>query len=512
MIINEATCPWKTSPEEKAIIGGNFCRWHGGFQSYIVASDFNVPIYAPSSHCKQKGEEKVPNLTHLPWVEWSEWMKTLSTFKYAVNLMPTLAAGTFSMNCLSGDTDIVTIDGIKNIKDVRIGDYVISKNMTSGDSEWKIVTNLIKSPKQTTYHIKGRSIDFITTGNHNLIIKKRNGRRKNNIGYKNEFHFESVSDIYKQVSQPKARRKLPEFSVIKNHIIRNKKYPYLNINGASLLGWFISEGNTRDWNVYPNDHRIDIAQRKLVNQKNYREICDLLHNMGYKYNPYPDRISFVDKSLKKYLINNVGMLCHNKRIPPECFSWMDEMRMALWMSMMKGGGDTTYTTTSPQLQKDFAVLSMTLGFGVTLSKPIIQKSNKHHTRYKVYIRKTKGCLLYAKNISKDIDQETYCIEVKDNHNFVAGRNGKFQFIGNCAYFGIPCIGNNLFTTQTSLFPELSVAIDDIYSARTLALRLKNDFEFYKSNGARAKTLLIESYHYDVNKWISYIKEQLSNKK
>ena len=99
MIINPDTCPWTPAPEDKAIIAGNFCRWYGGFQSYLVACDFNVPIYIPASHCKRKGEEQVPGLHHLPWVYWTEWMKQLATFKYAVNMMPTVAAGTFSMNC-----------------------------------------------------------------------------------------------------------------------------------------------------------------------------------------------------------------------------------------------------------------------------------------------------------------------------------------------------------------------------------------------------------------------------
>lgn len=87
------------APEEKSIIGGNFARWYGGFQSYVVATEFQVPIFVPASHCKRNGEEQVPGLQHLPWVMWNEWMQQLATFKYAVNLMPTIAAGTFSMNC-----------------------------------------------------------------------------------------------------------------------------------------------------------------------------------------------------------------------------------------------------------------------------------------------------------------------------------------------------------------------------------------------------------------------------
>lgn len=99
MIIDTNICPPYGTPENKAIIGGNFCHWYGGFQSYVTATEFNCPIYVPASHCKRNGEEQVPGLIHLPWVMWDEWMKQLSSFKYAVNLMPTIAAGTFSMNC-----------------------------------------------------------------------------------------------------------------------------------------------------------------------------------------------------------------------------------------------------------------------------------------------------------------------------------------------------------------------------------------------------------------------------
>ena len=99
MIVNNDTCPFQTTPEDKAIVGGNFCRWYGGFQSYLVATEFNCPIFVPASHCKRPREEQVPNLKHLPWVLWTKWMEQLSTFKYAVNLMPTVAAGTFTLNC-----------------------------------------------------------------------------------------------------------------------------------------------------------------------------------------------------------------------------------------------------------------------------------------------------------------------------------------------------------------------------------------------------------------------------
>jgi len=87
------------SKENKTIIGGNFARWYGGFESYMVADNFGTEIWAQESHAKRSGEEMVDNIKHLPRLIWIDWMKVLSSFKYAVHLMPTVAAGTFSLNC-----------------------------------------------------------------------------------------------------------------------------------------------------------------------------------------------------------------------------------------------------------------------------------------------------------------------------------------------------------------------------------------------------------------------------
>lgn len=87
----------KPVKEDKVIIGGNFARWYGGFESFAVAQEFKVPTYGQSSHAKREGEEQLVNI--LPRMLWVDWIKALSTFKYAVHLMPTVAAGTFALNC-----------------------------------------------------------------------------------------------------------------------------------------------------------------------------------------------------------------------------------------------------------------------------------------------------------------------------------------------------------------------------------------------------------------------------
>tara|TARA_R110000868_G_scaffold237224_3_gene491816 strand:- start:2551 stop:3531 length:981 start_codon:yes stop_codon:yes gene_type:complete len=83
--------------EDKVIIGGNFARWYGGMESFMVAQRFEVPIWGQTSHAMREGEDQL--IQHLPRVMWTDWMNQLSSFKYAVHLMPTVAAGTFSLNC-----------------------------------------------------------------------------------------------------------------------------------------------------------------------------------------------------------------------------------------------------------------------------------------------------------------------------------------------------------------------------------------------------------------------------
>ena len=89
----------KSEKEDKVLIGGNFARWYGGFESYIVATQFQLPIWGQDSHAKRSNEGALEDLNHFPRMMWIDWMKEVSTFKYGVHLMPTVAAGTFSLNC-----------------------------------------------------------------------------------------------------------------------------------------------------------------------------------------------------------------------------------------------------------------------------------------------------------------------------------------------------------------------------------------------------------------------------
>jgi len=84
---------------DNTIIGGNLRHWYGGFNSLIIAQEFNTEIWAPQMGRMHKEETQLEDLNHLPYMEWADWMVALNNFKYAIHLNPNSIGGTFSLNC-----------------------------------------------------------------------------------------------------------------------------------------------------------------------------------------------------------------------------------------------------------------------------------------------------------------------------------------------------------------------------------------------------------------------------
>jgi len=111
MITDEIKPTTKPVDRSGVLIGGNMVRWYGGFDSYIVAQEFDESIYAPSMGRKIEREDEM-DINHLPYMNWVQWVNNLSRFKYAVHLMPTHAAGTFALNCAYHGIPCIGYEGL----------------------------------------------------------------------------------------------------------------------------------------------------------------------------------------------------------------------------------------------------------------------------------------------------------------------------------------------------------------------------------------------------------------
>jgi len=147
---------------ENVMIGGNFCHWYGGFDSYIVAQEFEEKVYIPSMGRKIEGEERMENLNHLPYMNWTEWIKTLNKFKYGVHLMRTHAAGTFALNCAYLGIPCIGYEGLDTQEichsecTVELGNIVqakqIAEKLRKDEEFYLYCSNKTKEKYKTFYH------------------------------------------------------------------------------------------------------------------------------------------------------------------------------------------------------------------------------------------------------------------------------------------------------------------------------------------------------------------------
>ncbi len=130
--------------ENKAIIGGNFARWYGGFESFIIADTFECDIWAQTSHAMRNGEDIGGTIKHLPRLMWIDWMKNLASFKYAVHMMPTVAAGTFALNCAYFGIPCI---GNKDVDTQQLCHPALSVDVEDIDSARRLAITLRDNPE-----------------------------------------------------------------------------------------------------------------------------------------------------------------------------------------------------------------------------------------------------------------------------------------------------------------------------------------------------------------------------
>ena len=114
------------------IIGGNWVKDYGGFDSYQVGLEITDDITAVTTGRMKPEEEQI--LKHLPWMMWSEWIKTLSQFNVGVQL-GTASAGTFNLNCsfhgipCIGYSNVNTQKILHPLTTVEVGDIDNAKHI-----------------------------------------------------------------------------------------------------------------------------------------------------------------------------------------------------------------------------------------------------------------------------------------------------------------------------------------------------------------------------------------------
>jgi len=162
LMIDEMVKNLPEEPRNSVMIGGNFCHWYGGFDSYIVAQEFETGIFIPSMGRRIQGEETMPGLNHLPYMNWVEWIHELNKHKYGVHLMRTHAAGTFALNCAYLGIPCIGYEGLDTQEichsecTVELGNIVqakqIAEKLRKDEEFYLYCSNKAKEKYETFYH------------------------------------------------------------------------------------------------------------------------------------------------------------------------------------------------------------------------------------------------------------------------------------------------------------------------------------------------------------------------
>ena len=161
LMIEDSIQPQLEYEQSGVMIGGNMTSWYGGFDSMVIAQEFEEKIYAPSMGRKIKREEEL-DINHLPYMNWTQWIYELRKVKYAVHLMRTHAAGTFALNCAYLGIPCIGYEGLDTQEichpytTVKLGDLIEAKKIAKklrNDQEFYIYcSKFIKEKYIENYH------------------------------------------------------------------------------------------------------------------------------------------------------------------------------------------------------------------------------------------------------------------------------------------------------------------------------------------------------------------------
>ena len=343
-------------------------------------------------------------------------------------------------NCYSKDTEVLTKDGFKFIKDVKVGEVVASVNPKTKQFQWTTCTNRVKKKVESICNIKTNLLDLSVSPDHTFFYYKKklvNGQYITAEKYP-VFTKGVESLTYKNTS----------FLATTENWQGEPKDTICGIPVdifCKFMGYYLSDGNVDK----RKDNAIHIAQRN--NDAMYNELKPYLHICQGK-----EKLFIYNKELYA-LVAPLGY-AHDKRIPEEIKSLpADKIRIFLdafascdgtpaGMRNGKFNGNpclsyNAYYTTSPKMMADLVEcvyktnMSCSVYVQKNKGKQVEFKNGTYTLNYDLFIvqeLKTKvRNMEKAKITTEQYNDYVYDIEVADNHTILVKRGKDIHWNSNC---------------------------------------------------------------------------------
>jgi len=366
---------------------------------------------------------------------------------------------TIKDRCYDKETEILTLEGWKYLKDLKKDEIVATLNPDKNTLEYqKIVEKIVQNYSGPMKHIHNKRIDLMVSPNHKLWMT----REKYNKGDKKKFKFELAKDVNKQHIQLKGGV---------DWVGKNEKYFYLpGIKKAKhghnkdcdkikkipmhlwleFLGYWLTEGHTTDDGH--GHYRVTISQSE--NGRAVNEIRNCLKRMSYVITTTKCtnclQFTIQNKQLYSYLAQ-LGK-SSQKYIPREILSLSKSRLRILFDAMIRGDGhirnnQIRYSTVSRRLINDMQELTLKLGYCSSVHCKKREGKNwsdraMRHDLYSMGIGLSPIASVSTDQITtKRYNGKIYCVTVPKYHLLYVRRKGKPVFSGNS--FWMPFTGSVL---------------------------------------------------------------------
>jgi deoxycytidine triphosphate deaminase len=328
--------------------------------------------------------------------------------------------------CYSADTECLTIEGWKLLKDVKIGEQIATLNDKS-----ELEYHPVERKQEYDYdgdmiHFAGRSIDLLVTPEHKVYAKNR---------YHDRYELIEARDIYKRYNWKMKRD--AEWTGLRRETVEVAGETVDTDLWLQFLGYWIGDGSVT-FNSKKKHYQIRLACFKDRKVKKYGKV---LEKLPFKFSRIGTGYSCLNKALYEELVEFAG--CENKRVPDWVMSLDASHLDVLLDALIESDGNRgtmTYKTASKQLADQLQEIALKTGRVAIIRRLDAETQNTQSngdikaTRTSYVLRfcsgQTEPKVSPATQHKVHYTGKVYDVTVK-NHVLYVRRNGKPVWSGNC---------------------------------------------------------------------------------
>ncbi len=355
------------------------------------------------------------------------------------------------ISCLDEKTKILTNKGLKQWDEVKSGMKTLSLNRKGEIEDNEIEEVVSQKYSGSMFQIKTRSIDMLVTPNHKMVIQLPNNSVKiieeqarktveRSVVYIPKGKWKGIDEEWFSLPSPTTDIRHP----LRNCPTKVKTDDILYVLGIFVGDGFLNSGYKRHDGRKTDNYGsvfLDIPER----DKARKRTLAALDRMGVTYKCYKgkagEHIYFSSRALAQ-VFSACGKEAKNKTIPDWALKYSPRLLQSLLDGLIDSdgywnGSQQKLTSVSLKLMEKCAELAAKLGLHFTIS---IQRNKQAMIGNRKILPSQSFIGIFSKTEHRAFNKKhckqvnyqgvIWCVRVKNNHNFLAERNGKFFFTGN----------------------------------------------------------------------------------